>query len=196
MAEPRPHVNAPKRAGGDGVPDVYCSNEQDAVDVDLSKWRELVLATLLAEGVRGACELSVFFVDEQAITDLNIEHMGKQGPTDVLAFPLDGVEVIETQGPGAITRGPDRSHPDHDDMPTLLGDVLLCPAIAAKQAPEHAGNLDDELALLLVHGTLHILGYDHDTPETTDAMRSREREILMEHHWHGPVPTGFRQEQD
>lgn len=196
MSDSRPHIDSPKRAGGDGVPDVYCSNEQDAVSIDLPRWRDLVLATLHAEGVRGACELSVFFIDEKAITDLNLEHMGKQGPTDVLAFPLDGVEIAESQGPGALTRGPDRSHPDHDDMPTLLGDVLLCPEVAARQAPEHAGNLDDELALLLVHGTLHILGYDHDTPEATEVMRVRERTILSEHHWHGPVPVGFRQEQD
>ncbi len=195
VSDARPHINAPKRSGGDGVPDVYCSNEQNAVEIDLPRWRDLALATLISEGVRGACELSVFFIDESAMTDLNQEHMGKDGPTDVLAFPLDGVEVVETQGPGALTRGPDRSHPDHDDMPTLLGDVLLCPSVAAKQAPNHAGNLDDELALLVVHGTLHVLGYDHDTEEATAVMRQRERDILSEHHWRGPVPQTFRQEQ-
>ena len=122
--------------------------------------------------------------------------MGKVGPTDVLAFPLDGVEVAETQGPGALTRGPARPHPDHDDMPTLLGDVLVCPSVAEKQAPTHAGNFDDELALLVVHGVLHVLGFDHDNEENLAEMRSTELSILSQHHWNGSVPDGFRQGHD
>lgn len=196
MADNRPKVDAPKRAGGDGVPEVFCSDEQDAMSIDLERWRSLAIATLVSQGVRGACELSLFFVDEATISDLNEEHMGKTGPTDVLAFPLDGVEVAETQGPGALTRGPARPHPDHDDMPTLLGDVLVCPTVAEKQAPTHAGNLIDELALLVVHGCLHVLGYDHDTEDALAQMRAIEVAVLSEHHWHGPVPEGFRQGHD
>ena len=196
MADNRPKVDAPKRAGGDGVPEVFCSDEQDAMSIDLERWRSLAIATLVSQGVRGACELSLFFVDEATISDLNEEHMGKTGPTDVLAFPLDGVEVAETQGPGALTRGPARPHPDHDDMPTLLGDVLVCPTVAEKQAPTHAGNLIDELALLVVHGCLHVLGYDHDNEDALAQMRAIEVAVLSEHHWHGPVPEGFRQGHD
>lgn len=196
MAENRPKVDAPKRAGGDGVPEVFCSDEQDSLEIDLERWRLLAIATLESQGVRGACELSLFFVDESTIADLNAEHMGKVGPTDVLAFPLDGVEVAEMQGPGALTRGPARPHPDHDDMPTLLGDVLVCPAIAEKQAPTHAGTLDDEIALLVVHGCLHVLGFDHDTEEALTQMRAIEVAVLSEHHWRGPVPEGFRQGHD
>lgn len=196
MSEARPRIDVPRRAGGDGVPEVYCSDEQADVEIDLSRWRRLALATLAAEGVRGACELSLFFVDERSITELNSEHMGKVGPTDVLAFPLDGVEVIETQGPGALSSGPARPHPDHDDMPTLLGDVLVCPAVARAQAPTHAGTLDDELALLVVHGTLHVLGYDHADEADRAEMRARELAILGAHHWNGPAPATFRQEHD
>ncbi len=72
--------------------------------------------------------------------------------------------------------------------PVLLGDVVVCPAIAAAAAPDHGGSVDDELALLVVHGILHVLGHDHAEPDETAAMRERERVLLSEHHWHGPVP--------
>lgn len=196
VGDSRPRIDAPKRAGGDGVPEVFCSDEQSDVPIDLPKWRNLAIQALRAEGVRGGCELSLFFVDEATIADLNSEHMGKVGPTDVLSFPLDGVEVADSQGPGALTRGPARPHTDHDDMPTLLGDVLVCPAIAKQQAPEHAGTLDDEIALLVVHGILHVLGYDHAIEEDTIRMRERELHILCDHHWNGPAPHGFRQDHN
>ena len=196
MADSRPRIDAPKRAGGDGVPDVFCSDEQNDVEIDIARWRALALQALLAEGVRGACELSLYFIDETSIAELNAEHMGKVGPTDVLSFPLDGVEVAEAQGPGALSSGPARPHPDHDDVPTLLGDVLVCPAVAKAQASTHAGTLDDELALLVVHGVLHVLGYDHEIESDTARMRERELHILTAHHWNGVVPPGFRQEHD
>jgi probable rRNA maturation factor len=74
--------------------------------------------------------------------------------------------------------------------------VVVCPAVARRQAPEHAGTLDDELALLIVHGVLHVLGRDHAEPEEAEEMRARERALLEAHHWHGPAPEGFRQEQE
>lgn len=178
------------------MPEVFCSSEQNDVEVDLGRWRELALRALVSEGVRGGCELSLFFVDEPTIADMNSEHMGKLGPTDVLSFPLDGIEVIDAQGPGALSRGPARPHPDHDDMPTLLGDVVVCPLVAVRQYPEHAGTLDDEIALLVVHGVLHVLGYDHAIEEDSRIMKERELAILCEHHWGGPAPSGFRQEHD
>jgi len=196
MSDGRPRIEAPKRSGGDGIPDVFCINEQNDVNIDLQRWRDLALATLKEENVRGATEISIFFVDSETIAELNSEHMGKTGPTDVLAFPLDGVEVMESQGPGAMSRGPARPHFDPDDMPTMLGDVLLCPYVAAQQAPSHAGTLDDEIALLLVHGILHVLGYDHDADDTTARMRQREKDILERHHWQGPAPVGFRQDHN
>lgn len=196
MSDSRPRIDSPRRSGGDGQPEVFCSDEQDDVPLDLERWRSLALAALKHEGVKGSCELSLYFVDEPAIASLNAEHMGKNGPTDVLAFPLDGVEYMDTPGPGAVTRGPARPHVDHDDMPVLLGDVLVCPAVAIRQAPTHAGTVDDELALLVVHGVLHVLGHDHDTVDTTSMMRSRELQILTDHHWGGPPPADFRQEQD
>ncbi len=66
----------------------------------------------------------------------------------------------------------------------LLGDVVVCPAIAARQAPAHAGSYDDEIALLVVHGVLHVLGMDHAEPADEAAMQARERELLDRHHHH------------
>ena len=191
-----PRIRIQKRSGGDGVPEVWVSDEQSDETVDLDACRRLALATLAAEGVRGRCELSLFFVDEETIAEMNREHMGKQGPTDVLSFPLDGVEAFESQGPGAVTRGPDRPHPDHDDMPLLLGDVVVCPSVARAQCADHAGTFEDEIALLVVHGVLHVMGHDHAEPAETERMRARELAVLTEHHWRGPVPPGFSQEQD
>ena len=77
----------------------------------------------------------------------------------------------------------------------LLGDVVICPAVASEAAPTHAGTLDDELALLVVHGILHVLGHDHAEPGETRVMREPERALLEQHHWHGPAPAAFTQEQ-
>lgn len=165
------------------------------VPVDGERWQRLATAVLQAEGVRGGTELSIFFVTAADMADLNSEHMNTSGPTDVLSFPIDGGEVLEVvSGPTGGSRGPDRSPPDRGDLPLLLGDIVICPEVARNQAADHAGNLDDELALLVVHGVLHILGWDHDTPEKTAAMQARERTLLAELHWHGEVPATFRQE--
>lgn len=191
----RPRLDAQPKVGGDGDPEVFCADEQKDVPVDLDRWQTLATEVLRAEGVRGLCELSLLFVSEQEMTELNELHMGKPGPTDVLAFPIDAAEaelVLHGQPP---SRGPDRSPPDPGDMPLLLGDVVLCPAVAQRQAPSHAGNYDDEMALLVVHGVLHVMGYDHDEPEALAAMRARELDLLQAHHWGGPAPDGFRQEQ-
>jgi len=191
----RPRLDAQPKVGGDGDPEVFCADEQKDVAVDLDRWQTLATEVLRAEGVRGLCELSLLFVSEQEMTELNELHMGKPGPTDVLAFPIDAAEaelVLHGQPP---SRGPDRSPPDPGDMPLLLGDVVLCPAVAQRQASSHAGTYDDEMALLVVHGVLHVMGYDHNEPAALAAMRARELVLLEAHHWGGPAPEGFRQEQ-
>jgi probable rRNA maturation factor len=191
----RPRLPGPRKVGGEGEPEVFCADEQDEVDIDIARWRTLAEAVLATEGVRGATELSVLYIGTGPMTELNQSYMGKQGPTDVLAFPIDAEEVEVVSGPSSLNRGPDRAPADPGDLPLLLGDVVICPAIAAAQASEHAGTLDDELALLLVHGILHVLGHDHAEPDETAKMRERERELLELHHWHGPAPANFRQEQ-
>ncbi len=171
------------------------ADEQIAVPVDLARWQALALAVLRAEGVRGLAELSLMFVSEAEIAELNERFMGHAGPTDVLSFPIDAELADMVLHSAAPSRGPDRAPPDLAEMPVLLGDVVICPAVAARQAPEHAGTLDDELALLVVHGVLHVLGHDHAEEDERARMRARELALLQEHHWHGPAPEAFRQEQ-
>lgn len=197
MADPsRPRLAAPARVGGDGEPEVFCADEQSDVPIDLVRWQALALAVLRDEGVRGLAELSILFVAEDEMAQLNQDYMGKDGPTDVLAFPIDASDVTQVVAPSGATRGPDRAPVDPGDLPLLLGDVVVCPSVAAQQAPAHAGTLDDELALLVVHGILHVLGRDHAEPAEAEEMRARERALLEAHHWGGPAPAGFRQEQE
>ena len=107
--------------------------------------------------------------------------MDKEGPTDVLAFPIDD-PIDAGRWPDSGSTGPDREPPELGELPLLLGDVVVCPAVAARQAPTHAGSYDDEIALLVVHGVLHVLGMDHAEPEEAAAMQARERELLDKFH--------------
>ena len=144
--------------------------DTDDAAVDLDRWRDLAEAALLTEGAEG--ELALTFVDEEDIAALNAQHMGKSGPTDVLSFPMD-----DEPQPG---------------VPQLLGDVVVAPSVAMAQFEDHAGTYDDELALLVVHGVLHVLGHDHAEPDEATLMRDRERALLVQHHWRAQPPGGFR----
>ena len=158
--------------------EVFAADEQSAEPVDAMRLVRLAKAVLAAQGVKPDSELSMLFVDEEAMAELNKRFLGKEGPTDVLAFPIDDDDVVEggrspdSLGPGA---GVDF---ENTDPPNLLGDVVVCPAVAARNAPDHAGTYDDEMALLVVHGILHILGMDHVDNEEAEAMEQRERELL------------------
>lgn len=176
----------PSPTVGAETPTVVGADEQSAVDVDVDRWCRLARDVLVAEGVPG--ELTLTFVDVEEITALNAEHLGGGGPTDVLSFPLDAVADSAAQ----IVRRSDTI--DGVGVPVLLGDVVICPEVAVAQAAEHAGTVDDELALLTVHGVLHVLGHDHADRVEGDAMRARERALLEAHHWGQPAPAGFRQE--
>ena len=160
-------------ADGPGSLSVAAVDEQ-SLAIDAARWVALATAVLRDEGVTGPAELALWFVDEDEIALLNEEHMDEQGPTDVLSFPLDASD----------------DEPFAEGMPLLLGDIFICPTVAARNAPHHPGThapvhhgtLDDELALLVVHGVLHILGYDHEEPGEEAAMQARERELLTAHH--------------
>lgn len=163
---------------------VFVSDEQTAVAIDVARWQRLALAALADEGVSGECELSVMFVAEATIAELNERFMGHEGPTDVLSFPIDGEPDPPGRWPDSGGPGPDRED-DPEELPLLLGDVVVCPAVAERNAPAHAGSVDDELALLIVHGILHLLGMDHATDEQRAAMWAREQTLLAAHH--GPL---------
>lgn len=189
----RPRRRTPRRVGGDGEPEVFCADEQSAVPMDTSRWRALAVDVLRAEGVRGAAELSVLFVERESIAEMNRIHMDKDGPTDVLAFPIDAHDDMRSPGPTQTSAAPHPRRVDVGDLPLLLGDVVVCPAVAMDQAPGHAGRFDDEIALLVTHGILHVLGYDHDNEVNAATMRTREKDLLESLHWRGRAPVGFDQ---
>jgi probable rRNA maturation factor len=175
---------APRRHGPEGEVQVFGADEQHDAPVDVARWVDLARDVLVAEGVTGDAELSLLFVDEATITDLNRRFMDVDGPTDVLAFPIDD-PVEPGRWPDAGTSGPDREEPEPGDLPLLLGDVVLCPGVAERQAPDHAGSYDDEMALLVVHGVLHVLGHDHAGSDEAAVMQARERELLDRFHRRG-----------
>lgn len=162
--------------------EVFVANEQSDREVDCDRWVALAEATLAAERVPDDSELSVLFVDEQAIAALNKRFLGHEGPTDVLSFPIEDSFVLSGRYPDNGGNAPGWEPPEDDAMPSLLGDVVICPEVAWRNAPEHAGTYDDELALLLVHGILHLLGMDHELAEEAEEMETRERELLAAFH--------------
>ena len=127
---------------------VLTSNRQTAT-VDEVALARLARVTLAGEGVLDA-ELSVSFVEEAEIEDLHVRYMDEMGPTDVLSFPLDDVDEGGTR---------------------LLGDVVITPAVAARNNPLDP---EAELRLLLVHGILHLLGYDHEVDAEKAEMWARQ----------------------
>jgi probable rRNA maturation factor len=116
-------------------------------------------------------ELSVLLVDERTMTELHERWMGEPGPTDVLAFPMDELRPPHLGGNRA-------GDPEPGDEPGLLGDVVLCPQVAAGQATTAGHSTQDELELLCVHGILHLLGYDHAEPEEHAAMFGAQDQLL------------------
>jgi probable rRNA maturation factor len=115
--------------------------------------------------INSLAELSILLVDVPAMTELHVKWMDEPGPTDVLSFPMDELDTA---------RRPDEAGPG----PALLGDVVLCPAVAAEQAGQAGHSLDDELHLLTVHGVLHLLGYDHAEPADEREMFRLQNELL------------------
>ncbi|MFI8976659.1 rRNA maturation RNase YbeY [Nocardia asteroides] len=117
--------------------------------------------------VHPAAELSMVLVDLDTMADLHVRWMDLPGPTDVMSFPMDELE------PGGR---PDSPEPG----PSMLGDIVLCPEFAMGQAQKAGHSLDHELALLTVHGVLHLLGYDHAEPEEEKEMFALQGQLLEE----------------
>lgn len=121
--------------------------------------RDLAELVLEAEGAPAQLEVSIAFVDDAAIAALNARHLDRQGPTDVLAFPMSEGDFSEVHA-------------------ELLGDVVISTERAIGYCREHGGDPLEELSLYLVHGLLHLLGYDDVTEPERVRMRERERELL------------------
>lgn len=134
---------------------IEIANETGA-DVDVHRVERVARFVLDEMKVNPLVELSIRLVEVDAMTALHVHFMKEPGPTDVLAFPMDELND-------------QRDDLEGDLPPTLLGDVVLCPAVAAAQAKQAGHSLADELDLLCTHGLLHLLGYDH-----ADAAEERE----------------------
>ena len=159
--------------------DVFAADEQADHDVDVERFATLARAVLDAEDLRVDTEVSLLFVDEGAIAELNTRFLGKSGPTDVLAFPIDEEPDRGGRSPDEGGTGPGSVSAEEDDeMPGLLGDVVICPSVAARNAATHGVPLDDEMALLVVHGILHLLGMDHVEDADAARMEGREQQLL------------------
>lgn len=138
---------------------VFLADEQD-LEVDGDDLVALVRHVLDRRRVPSEMEVSVLLVDRDTIAVMNAEHLGGEGPTDVLAFPID------EPGEAPI------------DGPAVLGDVVLCPVVAAEQARRSGHALQDELRILTVHGLLHLTGMDHATPAEEQEMFGLTDELL------------------
>ena len=136
-------------------------DRQRDLTVDEGRWAELMRRVLTEEQVSIPWEAGLSFVDADEMAALNTTHRGVERPTDVLAFGADD---------GSAPRGPDE--------PRLVGDVVICPSVAAANAAACGRLVEEEMALLVVHGALHLLGYDHIDDRDAEKMESREQELL------------------
>lgn len=157
--------------------DVFCADEQDTHTLDVARYADLAKKVLEAQALKGDVEVSVMFVDEASMADLNERFMGEQGPTDVLAFPIEDEPEPSGRSPDEGGTGPG-GPTDLDDVPLLLGDVVVCPSVAARNASGRRVDFDAEIELLVVHGLLHLLGMDHEEEEDAELMEKRQRELL------------------
>jgi probable rRNA maturation factor len=127
-------------------------------------FKKVLEAVLQAEGETGEVEVSLVLVDDKKIQELNRDYRGIDRPTDVLSFPLR--EAVEDEGPKVSV----------DEW--LLGDIVVSMETALRQAEEYGHSLERELGFLIVHGCLHLLGYDHQREEERQVMREKEEAIL------------------
>jgi probable rRNA maturation factor len=160
--------------------DVFAADEQQVYPMDVARWAGLARQVLGARGVKGETEVSLLFVDEEAIAALNEQFLGKTGPTDVLSFPIEDEPGPTGRSPDLGGSGPGTSA--EEGVLTLLGDVVICPEVASRNAMEHEVSLDDEVALLVVHGLLHLLGLDHENEAEAQRMEAVEQQLLTRFH--------------
>jgi probable rRNA maturation factor len=141
---------------------ISITSHREPEPLDASAFERLAAFVLEREEAPANVELSIAIVDLAEMEHLNGEYRGKEGPTDVLSFPCD--DPCAVLGPGE---------------PVTLGDVVIAPEVAEAQASEYGHTVEEELNLLLVHGVLHLLGYDHEDDAEAEAMQVRERSLLI-----------------
>lgn len=144
---------------------VFLADEQ-SLEVDTEELRGLAELVLSEEGYPESTEVAILLVSEEEMAGYNKQFLDRDGPTDVLAFP------VETLLPGVV---PDL---DPHGPPLIAGDVIIAPTYVARQAEENGVTPSDEMALMVTHGMLHLLGYDHESDGEAELMEQRERELL------------------
>ncbi|MDQ4026437.1 MAG: rRNA maturation RNase YbeY [Actinomycetota bacterium] len=140
--------------------DVFAANEQK-LQIDEARLAALARHALTSEEADDDIEMSVLFVDSESIRRLNAKFLGADYATDVLAFPMM----------------------EDDEDWVMLGDVYVCPEVARDNAARLGHSLDRELEMLVVHGILHLLGYDHQNDDDMSRMDARTRHILGSFHF-------------
>ena len=139
---------------------VEIGNETDYA-IALREVEALTAHVLERMGIHPAAEVYVRFASEEAMSELHVEWMDLPGPTDVMSFPMDELRPGDTDAEGT------------------LGDIVICPAVAAEQAQRAGHTLHDEVLLLTVHGLLHLMGYDHGEPAEKEEMFGLQRHLLL-----------------
>lgn len=142
---------------------IEVNNETDAL-IDEIEFAELATYVLGEMHIAEGAELAIMFVDEPAMEQLHLQWMDEPGPTDVLSFPMDELR------PGT---------PDKPTPAGLLGDIVVCPSVAERQALAAGHSAQEEMLLLTTHGILHLLGYDHAEPEEEKEMFDLQRRLLL-----------------
>jgi probable rRNA maturation factor len=140
-------------------------NNESGVDVPLEGLQDLMRFAFTQLRVNPEADLAIVAVDEAAMEQLHIQWMDEPGPTDVLSFPMDELRPPK---------------PHEEPAMGVLGDIVLCPTVAAKQADAAGHSVEAELQLLTVHGLLHLLGYDHAEPEEEKEMFGLQDSLLAQ----------------
>ncbi len=147
---------------------ILITNNQASYEIDMQKLRQVAQFLLTALQCEERCEVSIALVHDDAIHLLNRQYRGIDRPTDVLSFALQEADMLVP-----FVR-------DFAEQPFVLGDVIISTDTARRQADERGHLVEKELWVLLIHGMLHLLGYDHETDEDAEEMEALERRLLNE----------------
>lgn len=139
-------------------------NNETGVAIDVAEFAALADHVLRVMHVNPRAELSILFIDPEPMAELHERWLDLPGPTDVMSFPMDELR------PGT---------PDHETPAGTLGDIVICPQVAAKQALQAGHSAVEEMLLLTTHGILHLLGYDHAEPQEKEEMFALQRTLLL-----------------
>ena len=139
-------------------------NNETGVTIDAAEFAALADHVLRVMHVNPRAELSILFIDPEPMAELHERWLDLPGPTDVMSFPMDELR------PGT---------PDHETPAGTLGDIVICPQVAAKQALQAGHSAVEEMLLLTTHGILHLLGYDHAEPQEKEEMFALQRTLLL-----------------